>query len=109
MALLKRLMRRRNGVPLSSRPPGDAAGDAAGDATGDADSEASPEEWERHLEGGSSGVACGVTRGGGTGRGVTSGGAGDGGRQLPRLKVVLMSATLDAGLYSTYFGGCPGE
>jgi HrpA-like RNA helicase len=29
--------------------------------------------------------------------------------KLPRLKVVLMSATLDAGLYSAYFGGCPGE
>jgi len=28
-------------------------------------------------------------------------------KQLPKLKVVLMSATLDAGLYSNYFGGCP--
>ena len=25
------------------------------------------------------------------------------------LKVVLMSATLDAALYRNYFGGCPGE
>jgi hypothetical protein len=31
------------------------------------------------------------------------------GQRLPRLKVVLMSATLDAALYSNYFGGCPGE
>ncbi|GAQ84373.1 helicase domain-containing protein [Klebsormidium nitens] len=32
----------------------------------------------------------------------------NGGRsRLPPLKVVLMSATLDAGLFSSYFGGCP--
>lgn len=27
----------------------------------------------------------------------------------PRLKVILMSATLDAALFADYFGGCAGE
>jgi HrpA-like RNA helicase len=38
-----------------------------------------------------------------------AGGSSGGPGVLPPLKVVLMSATLDAGLYSKYFGGCPGE
>jgi hypothetical protein len=37
------------------------------------------------------------------------GGSSGGPGVLPPLKVVLMSATLDAGLYSKYFGGVPGE
>jgi hypothetical protein len=32
----------------------------------------------------------------------------DSGPSHPPLKVVLMSATLDAGLFAQYFGGCPG-
>ncbi|KAG2502148.1 hypothetical protein HYH03_000635 [Edaphochlamys debaryana] len=34
-------------------------------------------------------------------------GAGGGPGSLPPLKVVLMSATLDAALFANYFGGCP--
>jgi hypothetical protein len=44
-------------------------------------------------------------KGGGESGGSASGAAA---QRQPRLKVVLMSATLDAGLYSAYFGGCPG-
>jgi hypothetical protein len=63
MALLKRLLRRRNAAAAAAGPgPGPGPGSGAGAAP-----------------------------------------------RLPRLKVVLMSATLDAALYSGYFGGCPGE
>ena len=39
----------------------------------------------------------------------TGGGPAGRGQGLPPLKVVLMSATLDAAMFARYFGGCPGE